>query len=119
MMDFRNPRADEIIRELGRSLKDGIETLLEASKYEHRDIDIMKHLLTTASFAKKYSDPTQFDPNDYVTIVKHQIVLTKLRYSSVMPRAITYKELTSFKAKNMVRLLIKYRDFQNAICLVE
>jgi hypothetical protein len=70
-MDFRNPKADEIIRELGRSLKDGIETLLEASKYEHRDIDIMKHLLTTASFAKKYSDPTQFDPNDYVTIVKH------------------------------------------------
>jgi hypothetical protein len=36
-----------------------------------------------------------------------------------MPRAITYKQLTSFKAKNMVKLLLKYRDYQNAITLVE
>lgn len=56
-MDFRNPKADEIIRELGKQLNDGILILLEAAKYEHKDIDIMKHLLATASFAKKYSDP--------------------------------------------------------------
>jgi len=56
-MDLRNPKADEIIRELGKQLNDGILTLLEACKYEHKDLDIMKHLLSTASFAEKYSDP--------------------------------------------------------------
>ena len=54
---MKNPKADEIIRELGKQLNEGIQTLLEAAKYEHKDIDIMKHLLKTASFAKKYSDP--------------------------------------------------------------
>lgn len=68
---MKNPKADEIIRELGKQLNEGIQTLLEAAKYEHKDIDIMKHLLKTASFAKKYSDPAQLDPNDYVQLVKH------------------------------------------------
>lgn len=67
--------------------------LLEAAKYEHKDLDVMKHLLSTASFAKKYSDPASLDPNEYVQVVKNQIVLTKLRHSTVMPRAITYKQL--------------------------
>ena len=52
------PKADEIIRELGKQLNEGIVTLLEAAKYEHKDIDVMKHLLATASFAKKFSDPS-------------------------------------------------------------
>jgi hypothetical protein len=56
-LEFKNPKADEIIRELGKQLNEGIQTLLEAAKYEHKDIDILKHLLKTASFAKKYSDP--------------------------------------------------------------
>jgi hypothetical protein len=92
-MDLRNPKADEIIRELGKQLNDGILMLLEAAKYEHKDLDVMKHLLSTASFAKKYSDPATLDPNEYVQVVKNQIVLTKLRHSTVMPRAITYKQL--------------------------
>lgn len=70
-LEFKNPKADEIIRELGKQLNEGIQTLLEAAKYEHKDIDIMKHLLKTASFAKKYSDPAQLDPNEYVQLVKH------------------------------------------------
>jgi hypothetical protein len=32
-------------------LNDGIQMLLEAAKYEHHDIELMKHLLKTASFA--------------------------------------------------------------------
>jgi hypothetical protein len=56
-MDYNNPKADEIIRELGENLVTGVETLLEAAKYEHKEIDVLKHLLKTASFAKKYSDP--------------------------------------------------------------
>lgn len=41
----------------------------------------MKHLLRTASFAKKFADPQEFDANKYVNIVKHMIILTKLRHS--------------------------------------
>ena len=108
-MDFKNPKADEIIRGMSQ-LNEGIKILLEAAKYEHHEIDIMKHLLRTASFAKKYSDPATLDPNDYVQIVKHQIILTKIRNSPIMPRAITYQQLLSLKAKNIVKLLLKYRD---------
>jgi len=42
-----------------------------------------------------------------------------LRHSQIMPRLLTYKQFLSFKAKNMVKLLLKYRDYQNAITLVE
>lgn len=30
--------------------------------HEHYDIDVLKHLLTTASFAKKFCDPSDYDP---------------------------------------------------------
>ena len=90
-VDFGIPRADEIIRELGKEhLIEGIETLLDIATLEHWDIQIMKHILRTASFAKKFSDPNDFDPNRYVNVVKHMIVLSKLRNSGVCSRAITY-----------------------------
>ena len=89
-IDFNNPSADQIIRELEKQLKTGIETLLEAAQFEHNDIDVLKHLLTTASFAKKFCDPSDFDPNRYVDIVKHSIVLTKMRNSPNFARAITF-----------------------------
>ena len=66
--------------------------MIDAAKYEHHDIDVMKHLLSTASFAKKYSDPSKLDPNEYVDIVKHSIVLTKIRNSKVLARAITFDQ---------------------------
>ena len=69
---------------------EGVETLLDIAVLEHWDIDILKHILTTASFAKKYIDAQDFDPNRYVNVVKHMIVLTKLRHSSICPRAITF-----------------------------
>lgn len=66
-VDFNNPRADEIIRELGsKKLNDGVESLMEAAKHEHKDIDVLKHLLNCASFAKKFTDPAELDPNTYV-----------------------------------------------------
>jgi hypothetical protein len=49
----------------------------------------MKHMLRTAAFGKKFSDPAHFDPNRYVNVVKHLIVLAKLRHSKVCNRAIT------------------------------
>jgi len=89
-IDFNNPSADQIIRELDKQLKTGIETLLEAAQQEHHDIDVLKHLLTTASFAKKFCDPSEFDPSRYVDVVKHSIVLTKMRHSPNFARAITF-----------------------------
>ena len=79
-----------MIRDLGNDLNIGIEGLLDAAKYEHKDIDVLKFIIRTASFAKKFSDPTQLDPDIYVETVKHSIVLTAMRYSKIFPRAITY-----------------------------
>lgn len=80
-VDLNIPRADEIIRELGKELIVGIEDLLEAATLEHQNITVLKHLLRTASFAKTFVDPADYDSNKYVNIVKHMIVLTKLRNS--------------------------------------
>lgn len=80
-VDLNIPRADEIIRDVGDKIVEGIECLLEAAQYEHSNIQIMKHLLRTASFAKKFVDPNDYDANRYVNIVKTLIVLTKLRNS--------------------------------------
>ena len=118
-IDFNNPCADQIIRELDKKLKVGIDTLLDAAKQEHHDIDVLKHLLTTASFAKKFCDPADFSPDQYVDVVKHSIVLTKMRNSPQFSRAITYTQLDKFKPKNMIKLLIKYRDYKLAILVIE
>jgi hypothetical protein len=59
------------------------------------------------------------DPNTYVDVVKFSIALTKLRNSTKMSRAITYHQLKSFKPKNLLPLLLKYRDFALATMLVE
>ena len=118
-IDYNNPSADQIIRELDKQLKTGIETLLEAAQYEHHDIDVLKHLLTTASFAKKFCDPSEFDPNQYVNLVKHSIVLTKMRNSPNFARAITFQQLKQFKAKRIIKLLLKYRDYRLAILVIE
>lgn len=87
-----HPRADEIISKLEREDKliEGIETLMNAAEYEHKDVDILKHLLQTAAFAKKFVEPSKLDPNKYVDLVKLSIVLTKLRNSTKMSRAISY-----------------------------
>jgi hypothetical protein len=85
--------------------------LLDAASYEHFDVKIMKHLMKTSSFAKKFVDPKQFDPNRYVNTVKHMIVLTKLRNSKKCGRAITMKQFEKFKPKNILRLLIKHREY--------
>ena len=100
-------------------MKTGIETLLDAAKQEHHDIDVLKHLLMTASFAKKFCDPSEFSPDIYVDVVKHSIVLTKMRHSPTFARAITYSQLDKFKAKNIIKLLIKYRDYKLAILVIE
>ena len=71
-------------------MKAGIDTLLDAVKQEHHDVDVIKHLLTTASLAKKFCDPNEFAPENYVDVVKHSIVLIKLRHSPKFARAITY-----------------------------
>jgi hypothetical protein len=47
------------------------------------------------------------------------IVLTKLRHSSNCARAITYKQFEKLKAKNVLKLLMKYRDYKLAIQLIE
>lgn len=92
---------------------------MNAAEYEHKDVDVLKHLLQTAAFAKKFTEPSKLDPNHYVNLVKHSIVLTKLRNSKRLSRAITYQQLKAYKAKNLVKLLLKHRDFALAIIVIE
>jgi len=47
------------------------------------------------------------------------IVLTKLRNSSRMPRAITYYQLKALKPKKILPFLLKYRDFALATIIDE
>lgn len=119
-VDFGIPKADEIIRNLGRDqLVEGIETLLSVATLEHWDVKIMKHILRTAGFAKKFCDPEDFDPNRYTNVVKHMIFLTKLRHSNECSRAITYRQFEKFKAKKMLSLLYKYRDYKLALIMID
>ena len=93
--------------------------MINAAKYELSDISVLKHLLTTASFAKKFCDPKKLNASGYVNAVKYCIVLTKLRNSGVFARAITYRQLANFKPKNVIRMLLKYRDYKLAITVDE
>lgn len=80
-VDLNQPKADDIINELGKNLIAGIDDLLETATCEHSNIPVMKHLLRTASFAKTFPEASGYDSNKYVEIAKTLIVLTKLRNS--------------------------------------
>ena len=90
-MDLNQPKADDIINELGKNLLIGIDDLLETATYEHSNIPVMKHVLRTASFSKTFPEASGYDSNKYVSITKDMVVLKKLRNSQCCPRAITYK----------------------------
>jgi hypothetical protein len=79
----------------------------------------LKHILQTISFAKKFVSVKMFDPQAYERLTNIAIVLTKLRNSSRMPRAITYHQLMSAKPEHVIPLLLKYRDFALATIIIE
>ena len=54
-----------LIRELGEQLCEGVRQLLTAAQQEHYDVKVLKFLLTTASFAKKFCDNKHFKAIDY------------------------------------------------------
>jgi hypothetical protein len=69
----------------------GIDDLLETATCEHANIPVMKHLLRTASFAKTFPEANGYDSNNYVNIVKHMVVLSKLRNSpNVIKKILLY-----------------------------
>ncbi len=109
--DFKSAKSEEIITDLGPDLTSGIKTLLDAAKYEHNDIDILKHILRTASYAKKFSDTSEVDPKEYVNLVQLSIFLKAMRNSPTFARAITHAEFDKSGAKNIVKILLKYNDF--------
>ena len=60
--DEGNPQADETIRALDDKIVQGIKQLQDASSQEH-DVQVLKHLLRAAMFAKKFVEPSDFDAN--------------------------------------------------------
>lgn len=79
----------------------------------------MKHLIRTAGFAKTFPEAGGYESNNYVNIVKHMVVLTKLRNSMNCSRAITYRQFERFKAKNILKLLLKFRDYRLALLMID
>jgi len=79
----------------------------------------MKHLIRTASFAKTFPEASGYDSNKYVDMVKHLVVLTKLRNSLNCARAITYKQFQGIKSKNFLKLLLKFRDYRLALLMID
>jgi hypothetical protein len=79
----------------------------------------MKHLLRTASFAKTFPEAANYDSNQYVNTVKHMVVLTKLRNSQNCARAMTMRQFEKVKAKNVLRMLLKFRDYRLALVMIE
>jgi hypothetical protein len=71
--------------------------LLETATSEHSNIPVMKHLLRTASFAKTFPEANGYDSNNYVNIVKHMVVLSKLRNS---PNVILTLSLSNLVCKS-------------------
>jgi hypothetical protein len=47
------------------------------------------------------------------------IVLSKLRHSTICPRAITYQQFEKYKPKNMLKLFYKFRDYKQALTLID
>lgn len=89
-VDLNQPKADDIINELGKNLIVGIDDLLETATFEHSNVPIMKHLIRTASFAKTFPEASGYDSNNYVNKVKNMIVLTKIRNSLNVIKFFTY-----------------------------
>ena len=97
----------------------GIDDLLETATSEHANIPVMKHLMRTASFAKTFPEASGYDSSKYVDFLKTMIVLTKLRNSSNCARALTYKQFEKFKPKNILKLMLKFRDYRLALLMIE
>ena len=65
-IDFEEPEAFSLLRDVGQSIPEGISTFLDAAKQVHFDVKVLKFLLSSASFARKFCDPKKFDPDVYV-----------------------------------------------------
>ena len=63
---------------------------MTCAKNEENDVDLLKHILSTISFAKKYTTPEKLAPDAYVDLKMHVIILTKIQHSKICQRAITY-----------------------------
>ena len=92
---------------------------METGTFEHANIPVMKHLLRTASFAKTFPEASGYEASKYVEITKNLLVLTKLRNSQNCSRAITYKQFEKFKPKNVLKLLLKFRDYRLALLMID
>lgn len=54
-----------------------------------------------------------------MNVVKHMVVLSKMRHSQVCARAVTYQQFEKYKPKRMLKLLYKFRDYKHALTLID
>ena len=79
----------------------------------------MQKLTKAASFAKSFTDPDDYDPDEYVASVNRMIVLAKMQGSRVCKRAITSDQLEELTIHHALELLYKWWDFAIAESIID
>ena len=110
------------IRALSKYLSDAIEELQRASanifwtenNNEQDQKSTQLFLLQVAQFCKKYADKNFFNFDKFNENCKKIRVVNNLRNDPRYPVFITFKEYEQLDPKDIISILIKYRNFQLA-----
>ena len=110
------------IRRLSNEIPDAIMDLQMASaniywtenNNEEQQKETQLFLLKVAQFCKKYVDRSEFNFDKFNQNCKEMRIVNNLRNDKKYPMFITYKEFKNFEQKDLISILIKYRNFQMA-----
>jgi len=114
---MRNPNSDKEIREIFDKLGEGILTLLSAASRiiyfdnNHYNKKIQFYLLKAAQYGKNFVQYLNYDL--FVQYCKEIRVLNNLHIcqSTDLPRFITYAQYKSIGAKELIKRLIRQKNF--------
>ena len=110
------------IRSLSPKLPRAVEDLQKVSanifwtenNNEQNQKETQMYLLKVAQFAKKFVDKEEFNFDKFNDICKDIRIINNLRNDHDTPFFITYKEFQELDPKDLISILIKYRNFQLA-----
>lgn len=110
------------IRSLSKSLPDAIEELQKASanifwtenNNDKEQKETQLFILKVAQFTKKFVDKEEFNFEKFNQTCKDMRIINNLRNDPKYPIYITFKEYKELDPKDLISILIKYRNFQLA-----
>ena len=110
------------IRSLSKDLPEAIMDLQRASAYifwtennnEENQKETQLYILKVAQFMKKFVDKEEMNFIRFNQICKEMRIVNNLRNDPKYPVLITFKEYVKYDPKDLISILIKYRNFQLA-----